>query len=63
MKNILVILILLYSISVKATLFKYKIEYIGTKVVAYSNTEVSYEGRKDIIIYQCINGKYIKVKR
>ena len=41
--------------------YLYKIQYVGTKTVAYSNTEPYYEERTDIIIFKLINGKYIKI--
>lgn len=54
----LLLLLLLLNIN---TPYLYKIEYVGTKIVAYSNILPSYEGRKDIIIYKYTNGKYVKV--
>ena len=40
--------------------YLYKIEYVGTKVVSYSNIQPEYNNRKDIIIYKYVDGKYIK---
>jgi hypothetical protein len=63
MKNTLTIL-LLWATLCSFTMSKpklYKIQYIGTNIVAYSDIRPSYDGRKDILIYEYKNGKYRKM--
>lgn len=58
MKNILLVLLLITTLNAVASPKLFKIQYVGTKIVCYSDVETTYNGRKDIIIYKLVNGKY-----
>jgi hypothetical protein len=64
MKNILIILLLFISISCTKQIkpYTYKIMYLESETVAYTNKIQQFESfPEDAVIYKYINGKYIQI--
>lgn len=43
--------------------YKYQLEYVGTKVKAYTNSYNFNEVREDIKVYRLVNGKYEAINK
>jgi hypothetical protein len=63
MKNILIILLFILSTScVKVKPYTYKIMYLESETIAYTNKIQQFESfPEDAVIYKYINGKYIQI--